>query len=53
MYPKKEPLTPREAPSKEKNEKVKVILRVRPFLETEDPDCFISPQPVSTLPCPE
>jgi ubiquitin len=44
MQGKKEQLTPRE--QKEKNEKVQVILRVRPFDPTEETEEFISPQPV-------
>ena len=43
MQAKKEQMTPRE---KDKNEKVKVILRIRPFFNHEEAEEFISLQPV-------
>lgn len=37
-----QPLTPRTDPSITNNDKVKVALRIRPLLTTEDPEQFIS-----------
>jgi hypothetical protein len=45
MHSKKEQLTPRNEKEKA-NDKVKVILRVRPFVETEEAEEFISPMEV-------
>ena len=47
MQPKKEQLTPRDK-DKEKSDKVKVILRIRPFFASEDPEECITLQQVQT-----
>jgi hypothetical protein len=49
MQSKKDPTPQQMTPRGEKeklNDKVKVILRVRPFVEVEDPEEFISAQEV-------